>query len=347
MTSKFGTLDFPAKEMECRTTRGKIELRLTLKLPVLGARIFSSLASTLGVLLMASGIVRAQVLPAVELHWQGPDRCPEASGVLDEAQSLLGQVRMQDSKVIVYVDLRDLGERGIELEVKSENDGVAAQRALTAPSCEAAKQAAALLIALILDPESALPSPNTAPLAPESVAPPEPPRAPNAPSPAQRSGARIGVGAAGELPALASVIGVLNAQVGWRWASTQVDAKGALWLPDRAKVDGSTALVKRQGGQVSACHWFSFERWELGPCLALELAFMRARLKGADLGTAASARAVPGARLALWVSDRISLHVSADVLLSLIRPRFVSADDGSIRSPLVSFSSGGGISCRL
>jgi len=291
------------------------------------------------------GAGHAQALSGVDLHWQGPPDCAKPIHVLETARGLLGHDGDPRAAVSVRVELRELADGSLSLTLQAQGAGGASRRTLTMPSCEQARQAAALLIALALDPEPerAAPAAEQAPAETTTESSAKPPARHETPR-SDRSGATIGVAGGLELPALSVAAGVLTARLGWRWDAIELEAAASVWLPSRKQIEDVELAVDRIGGAATACHWFALEAWELGPCLGLELSRVHAELNDADAGAEASARVALGARLGLWLSDRIALDFAADAMLALHRPRFATGDGESARAPTAGFVARAGIS---
>jgi hypothetical protein len=223
------------------------------------------------------------------------------------------------------------------LTITAESAGKTKRRTVAMASCEESRQAAAVLIALLLD----------APAKPIPSQPPPPPPPPPAAKVATSSLLSIGVAGGVEVPTLSSVSSVFTATVGWRWGQAELDASASLWLPVRGRSHGVDVAIDRFGGAVSACYWFSFAPWELGPSLGLELTRLRVALNGSGASDAAWYRAAPGLRLGLRLSPALTLIFSGDLMLAFDRPRFSGELGETARPPLAAFVPRIGISYSL
>lgn len=321
----------------------------------------------------APGRVRADEPAAVaaQLVWRGPASCAEPTGVLERARELSEEAWPAESSLGAQVDVEEREGGGVVLRFVLQRDAGAVRRTLELGSCEEARQAAALLLALSLDaetsqqapaaeaPEVAPPPPQQPPLPPSAAAPVVVTNTPNTPPPddedededepepaesalAPLLGLAVGV----EGPAPSPVSGMLAASGGLRWHALSLELAGYAWLPAQAEIDAVTVRVQKLGGALTACYFVGFSAWELGPCAGLHLERVAAQLDGSDAGAQAWLRAAPGARLLLWLSGQLALGLSADVLLSLHRPRFELERGTSAEASLASVAASAGVVWR-
>lgn len=252
-----------------------------------------------------------------------------------EAHSLVGDDLGQRAPLVVRVAIQDLADEGLRVELEAQGTGHSFRRELMLPSCEEARQAAALLIALTLDPDLArVPIEEPAPTQERA-----PPRA-HAPAtkPPDRSGPSLGANAGFDPSELSEPTVVFGVQLAWRWSAIQLEASGSFWLPTRNEVtEGVDLAVDMAGGALHTCYWFAFGRWDLGPCLGLEATRVHGVLNGADAGSHAWFRVGLGPRLAVWLSAYVALSVSAEPVLGLHRPHFASNSGDSAHAPAFGF----------
>lgn len=95
----------------------------------------------------------AQTPERLTLRWEAPAGCPPADAVRAEVARLLGGAVPPDG-VPVAAEARAQrdGDRYV-LELRTEVDGAGGERTLDAPECEELVSAAALILALMIDPE--------------------------------------------------------------------------------------------------------------------------------------------------------------------------------------------------
>lgn len=102
--------------------------------------------------LLAPGNEAAELPPRFDFRWQAPEGCPRRDAVLAEAERLLGQPPERASKGVVEIEavVQQLPDASFRLELRSQP--ATTPRNVVAGSCEELGHAAALLIALSIDP---------------------------------------------------------------------------------------------------------------------------------------------------------------------------------------------------
>jgi hypothetical protein len=274
------------------------------------------------------GAARAEV-PRLSLRWSAPPGCPSEARVVSEVDRLLGKSAARPReplRVSAMIDEDPPGRFRVSLETRGE--GGPRLRVLHASSCQALADAAAVIIALAIDPEAVAaapeppppalppsPPPALPPAAPPSPAPSSPrplssrppparvsPRGlvsarPPRPPPARRASVPVlfhvqgwVLGDVGSLPGASFAAG---GALGLSVASFRIEA-GAGAFPSRAAV-----IVNRPtaGGDVSlvlgslgACRdVLSSRRFEIAPCLGAELGRLHAEGFGVSSPASGSA----------------------------------------------------------
>jgi len=132
------------------------------------ARTRSVLLSGLSALLFAAPAVAAS--SPVKLRWTAPPSCPQAADVEREIDRLLGERSAGETPLEVTGAVRrdEAGRYRVRLEIKGE-DGPSS-REVDASSCAALGDAAALIIAMTIDPDAVAEIPP-----PKKTSPPEVP----------------------------------------------------------------------------------------------------------------------------------------------------------------------------
>ncbi len=235
-----------------------------------------------------------------------------------------------------------------------------------AESCAQAADAAALVVAIALDPtavessESAEPVPEPEP---EPKPPPplptlpqpspgaEPEPAPDAPAstappraaPREPQGGRSGV--TGHT-SLAGGVGwgvveqitaavVAQAGVGWTRARAFIDA--TFTPPRTVDVDASSVRFIHWAVGVGGCGRFGLAaRWSLEPCGAIELGQLLARPRGLDASSNATetwAAVRAGPHVLWWASRFVGLRIGAEALVPILRPSFNVGGAGRVAQP--------------
>jgi len=212
-----------------------------------------------------------------------------------------------------------LADGRYQLALKLQGKDLAAERSLSAAGCEAATQAAALLIAMAIDPSlstrrgtAALqpppsPTPDTKAEEPKKATAPPPEPAPESATtqPEQHASPVIGVGlgALADLGALPGLGVGIAGEVELPLSKLRLSV-GFGVLPESARsvpaISGASVDMGLAIGIVRACVPWTTGRFELGPCLAGEAGSIHGQVHGIALphsgaalwlGVAASARA--------------------------------------------------------
>lgn len=137
----------------------------------------------LAALALSPGIGRAQ--PRLSLQWDAPPACPDRAAVEAEVARLLGGAMPNGTPAITAEGRAVALDGAFALTLRTEVEGARGERALRGERCEELAAAAALILALMIDPDAvahADPSPLAA--EPASVSPPD--DATEEPSPARR-----------------------------------------------------------------------------------------------------------------------------------------------------------------
>jgi hypothetical protein len=133
--------------------------RIRLNRPRVAAVALAALPCALTfALALGAGSARATDPAPLILDWQGPAECQAAPRVVAEVRRLLGREHA-GSSLVVHARVERAGRRW-HLALSSHHAGRATARALDAESCEAAADAAAVILALMIDPSRALSGPS-------------------------------------------------------------------------------------------------------------------------------------------------------------------------------------------
>lgn len=296
-------------------------------------------------------IARHLVAP-VELGWQAPADCPDAAAAQAVVARLLGDA-VHDPERAVRADVRiERDTTGFRARVRIDQG----ERELVAQSCEEIADAAALIVAMAIDPRiggagepTAIPEPpptidppaavpiaTTPPaeaIAIERPAPPPPPRPRRArPRAILRAGGGVGIGA---VRAASAVTMLAVAIAGRRW---RVELDGAAWLPrTRPGPDATGIRVVGWSVGLRGCGSPVAARVEVPICAGVRAGALHGRGVG-DLD--AHRRRVPwiaatlGTGLWGWITPRFALALDVDGELALTRPAFVVEPAGFVvRAP--------------
>jgi hypothetical protein len=243
---------------------------------------------------------------------------------------------------------------GYRVVLQAQSASRRAERTVSLPTCAEAQKAAALLVALTLDPEAAevKPLPDAAPSPPpEQVAPPAPPaEAPRAPPPAPpvqpastepspALGLELSLHAVLEPALLPEPTGGLAAGAGVRLGRYALAATG-LYLLGR-EVDAPDHPTARAEARLwtaglSLCRFHALGRAvELAPCLAAELGDFAAKAEGVARrrrDSALFATIDAGVLLAVSVGRGFAVLAGVAGLVPLQRPVMEFRDIGPVHT---------------
>jgi hypothetical protein len=240
-------------------------------------------------LALAAG-VRAQERGAerLELDWVAPAGCPARAELERAVRERLssGNEAGAPGPALRASGSVTASDRGYRLELETEHG----RRSLAAGSCREAASAAALILALLIDPEA-----ETAP-APPPVPPPR----------SLWLSLRAEVSADWAiLPELAFGPGLA---AGVRWRATSFELTGT-WLPPRdayrSERDSAVANLSLLTAALGACHALT-RAPELSPCLRIEHGRLIAEPRGLP-----NARSHGAAWTALWAGARLGVRLAS------------------------------------
>lgn len=312
----------------------------------------------------ATGPVHAQE-PA-PADWRAPAECPDRAQVVEAVDRLLGRPVAPEDGVALRGEVVAIDGGGFELTLGDAS----APRVLRADSCEVLAEAAALLVAMAIDPDAVAQAapPEPRPAAAQAEAPvedarplaaaldvprpgePEPHRkaervladrtAEGAPSSAGalRIHAATGVGMdAGTLPGVALALQLV---AGLSIHRTRVELVGT-YLPSRvARADNhatARGAVSLLALGLRSCVAAVDGAVALGPCGGLEIGAMTAAGEGVSTPGASTvpwASASAGAFVTVPLAGWLALRADAAGVLAVTRPSFViEGVDGTVHRP--------------
>ncbi|HVZ74990.1 MAG TPA: hypothetical protein VHJ20_21560 [Polyangia bacterium] len=132
-----------------------------------------AIATSMGSRARAAEAPVADAPPELALTWRAPERCPSAGDVDAQFARLLGGAARAPSgkKIAATAFVREAGTGRWVLDLATDLDGAEGRRTIAGDSCASVASAAALILALMIDP-------TAAERATEESAPPTPPREP-------------------------------------------------------------------------------------------------------------------------------------------------------------------------
>jgi hypothetical protein len=245
------------------------------------------------------------------LSWQAPEGCPDlASEHAEIRRRLAGADRPAREPIVASGEIRRDPSGGYLLSLRTAVGGTTGERVLSGQDCRQLAEAAALILAMLINPRAAdLEAPSPLPALPPAPPPPPPP-----PPPSPRPGLGVGVDAllaTGVLPGLAEG---LSLRVFYGKGIILVAAQIAGFLPQQVDAPvwpGATASFYRLDSSLAACATTPSDR-RLGGMLCLGGSV--ARLHGRSAGIAD-----PGEATSYWIEALVepSMHVHVTSSLRL------------------------------
>jgi hypothetical protein len=301
-------------------------------------------ALAIGTIVSMTRLARAEATPlALELEWEAPPSCPDATVVRRQIETILHGPPTALSSAVAHgkIDSTDDGRFHLSLTVRTGD--VADTRELDAASCAMLSEAFAVVVALAIDPtkggggieeppQPASPPPEpiqpsfpvAADTVPPSSAPPSP--APRPPEKA-RSRAAIALGVGGSLVwgILPETSPGLVASAGLRIERFRVGMLGTLAFGQRPQLDRSVgAAIDMIEGGAFAAYMVPIGILALGPCANIEATYVRVEGYGVREPRRSStvwATPVLGGRFEARASRWLGLFARADVLFPIDAPR--------------------------
>lgn len=282
----------------------------------------------------------------LELQWDAPPSCPQASAVRAAIDSNLGQETFASppSSVVARGTITAQGEAW-RLDVEVSWPAGRVQRSVASGECSELADAAGLIVAVALDLLREMQNEELPPMRPEVATQvdenerPQLSARPGHAAPPAR-GRKIAIepriGGVLEIGSLERVRGGASAGVGLVGKLWRVDIVGHYWAPRSvrpfAATPGAGVSVQQGGAGARACLRPRVGPVELPTCLGAEAGVARARGIGLDDPKRSSlpwAAVVVGQELT-WVSRRsVGIFFGADAMIHAVRPQFRVSDVGT------------------
>jgi hypothetical protein len=344
-----------------RTFRSRTQPRNWLTCP---SPLAAAPTLTLAVALAVAPPVRAEQ-QLLRFDWKAPDACPTREQVLAHAEKLLGRApeKALSEALVLSVEVSGQPGGGFQLVFSSRSATSSATRNVSAESCQELGEAAALLLALTIDPslkagapgaegafatesDATTPTPASEP-APAKTTPPTPPatqaqaQAQASSVPPARSQRRHWLGGAElalwnrRLPGVSPGVVLHGGLSGRSW----------LWLldagffPERhAGVAGSSAGGDLELGSLgtNVGYAFAFSSVRVTPLAGVELDWLHGSGSGVSQPGSADLLLIGfggGARLGLSVSRSWTVYGQGQLSVLAQRPRFVLDGIGEVFRP--------------
>lgn len=298
-------------------------------------------------------------LAAEDLVWSAPEGCPDRATLVAGITRRRGRP-LAPGQVQVRARISAVGAHQHRLEIDLEAGARRESRTVTADTCAALVDAAALLVVLVVDgpaspspehsPEATDPATEDAPqVEPEAVQPGPAPAAvptptqvaqepsnresaaPRSPVNRWRPGGLLRVQGGPEVGALPGPTGVMGLGVGLLWRHFRLEIQGTYLA--RRTTEGALSEVRAFLGAASmlGCARLGQGSLEFSPCVGLEPGVMRG--VAVDTGAARSGRwlAVVVSAGAAWrVRRRLALWGALMGVAAVHRPSFQRGEPGQV-----------------
>lgn len=288
--------------------------------------------------------------PGVSVTWTSPPGCPRQAALEEDVESLLG--RRLDAPFDRWVDVRATvkGVNGaFTLVITGDGSSGPFRRELEDASCTALAQAAALIVALAVDPsmgeEASSPPPSPPPPPPPPAAPPAAPapRSPPPPPPSAKLPFGIpwprlglfagGVAAGGARPTVGPGI-LAGGAIFWRYF--RVEGHAAYWFREAALIGRGSADVSLISVSGRACPTIPAWIFEVPLCLGLEGGQLRVdpvEIPGAEPSRTFWGAAVFSGGVAWAPLDPLAVRLQGEAFVSVFRPSYELASAGEAYRP--------------
>jgi hypothetical protein len=258
--------------------------------------------------------------------WSAPEECPSQQQVEAEIARLVGgDLRLHDASDL-RADVRVSGGPPWSADLTTQHAGRIGRRSLESPSCQAAADAVALIIALSIDPDAAAAS------AQASVAA-APPLAVQAPVGRDRRlqilASVYSQGRVGTLPGTDVGVGLGVGLAGARWHSDLRWTYGLRRDQVASLPSGAAGRFNLATGSLTGCVDVVRLNLAFGPCAVAEAGRVSATGYGATAGFSRDATWLAlggGVFSSLVVSKHLRISVEVDALAPLYRPDYVFED---------------------
>jgi hypothetical protein len=312
-------------------------------LPTSGRAPIAALCGTLGCFI-AGGSAAAEPAPlGCQLQWVAPPECPDADRVRADIERLTGRhldPSLSDGiTVTATVGHEAPGHWAVDLVI-AHGTADSNERHVEGGSCREVADAAAVIVAIALDPSHALAAPPPPP--PPPPARPSPPPPPLPPPPPPRIPIRHGWGVAAiggidaaALPSPAPGLGLAGSVF---IGDNRFELRAAAWIPQDAAFSPSSGVhVSLYTGAIRYCRAVAGHVVELSICAAMEIGALRATAFGLRQNGSGFGRWVApelGLLTLLRAAPPFALSLETDGLVALVRDRFLIDTAATYRPPI-------------
>lgn len=286
--------------------------------------------------------------PSVELQWRAPPGCPGGARVRDEIARFVAAGTQTGTVDRVQVDavIEQIGERYVlELELRLPTGAL--RKRIEATECAVLASAAALVMAVMLDPTAVVETvdaaapPEVAPVVPPPVVVPVPPVVPApVPPPIPRTKpmpqATLRLSALGSFGAMPRFGAALAGAIGVRVGRARAELVALGELPQRTRhprepIAGARVDLWSVGGR--GCFAPAVKKVDFPLCAGFEGGRIRARGFGLQIARRAVAPwlAAPFGAAVMWAPiPRLALGGGVDGWIAMTRPTFEIEDLGVV-----------------
>jgi hypothetical protein len=262
----------------------------------------------------------------IELSWSAADGCSSAADVLDSVDDQLGEQFVSQTRIRARGELHRQQGGEYELQLDYDTDaGAQDRRRIRGETCHAVTEAAALVLALAVDP--------TRVLSHEPTAPP-PPAAVDAGENLELSaGVRALFDTA--VTSLPTVGGGIR--LGVRYGAFELSASAQVFLPREPTSDGIGMRLQYWSADIGACYLARVAAWSLGPCARFEMGMLsgepQGELETAEGGSERVHVATLAAATRVPVFGAFQFEAEAGFEWVARRPQFDVEGAGTVASP--------------
>lgn len=270
------------------------------------------------------GQVNAGPPATFTFNWSAPEDCPSQQRVHAEIARLVGgdlQLHEGDLEARATVSHGPLWSA----DLTTQHAGQTGHRTIEAPSCKAAADAIALIVALLIDPDAVAANAQ----APE----PEIPSVPEPPKSSQRDLAFVAglhtQGRIGTLPGADVGLGLGVGVASTRWRTDVRWSYGLRRNQVASLPSGASGRFNIVAASVTECFNLGQNRWEFGPCATLEAGRVSVRGFGATAGFSKNALWLAlggGGFLSIAIGQHLRALMDVDIIAPMYRPDYVFQD---------------------
>jgi hypothetical protein len=271
----------------------------------------------------------------VQLRWDSPQGCPDRDAVLRQIERFVPLEHRRAAAPLHAEGHLVAGRHGWSLDLVVRGEGSHMERTLHGDDCKVLASAAALVIAVMVEPATVLEEVE------KSIAPEPPPReveTPRSPATVRPGGfmAVRGLVTWGGAPRTGGAVVIAG---GVRFARWRIGVEALLDVPRRAMLSDAEDAGARIGLAAAAlrgCHTPGGERVEVPLCAGFEAGAMWAT----GFGLAQSETAIVpwgafilGTGLSVAVHRHVALRIDVDGVVPVNRVRFVVEDREAVYRP--------------